>query len=147
MQKLLRTLKGQTRSSGFTLVELVVVVSIVGVLAAVATPKLLNVGSSARQTALEAVADQLGASSAANFTKRAAEGEEAGVIVDSCDDAEDALADDISSDLYQFTKPTGGTNDQATTFTAGSITSCYLYTVQAPILEATYSLYVTAPDT
>jgi prepilin-type N-terminal cleavage/methylation domain-containing protein len=71
MKNLISSKKGQR---GFTLVELVVVVAVVGVLAAVATPKFMGVGDDARIAALEGVANALTAASATNYSQREAGG-------------------------------------------------------------------------
>ena len=52
---------------GFTLVELVVVVAVVGVLAVVATPKIVGVASDAKSASLKAVAGALESASASNY--------------------------------------------------------------------------------
>ncbi|MBI3581938.1 MAG: prepilin-type N-terminal cleavage/methylation domain-containing protein [Nitrospinae bacterium] len=47
------------RESGFTLIELVMVIVIIGILAAVAIPKFFNLSGSARQAVLEGAAGDL----------------------------------------------------------------------------------------
>ena len=57
---------------GFTLLELVVVIAVVGVLLVVAMPKLLGTSNDARVAALGGVAGALSSASAFNYGKRSA---------------------------------------------------------------------------
>jgi prepilin-type N-terminal cleavage/methylation domain-containing protein len=60
--------------SGFTLVELVVVVAVIGVLAVIAAPKIVGVASNARDASLSAVASSMTAAMARNYADREATG-------------------------------------------------------------------------
>ena len=67
----------KSRQAGFTLIELVMVVVILSVLAAVALPKLANAtgGDDAKQAAVNDIAGSLSSASAINYAGRKSTGE------------------------------------------------------------------------
>lgn len=99
MEQIIKNLTN--KQSGFTLVELVVVVAVVGVLAVVATPKIIGVATDARTASLTGVASALTSASARNYAIRSAN-TNSGVIIESCSDITKALEDEALPSGYAF---------------------------------------------
>lgn len=94
----------QTAIKGFTLIELVIVIAIVGILSAVAIPKYIDLQSNAQSAATTAVAGALAAANASNYAARKLSSS-LGVAVANCTDVENALQGGLPSG-YTITSAT-----------------------------------------
>jgi prepilin-type N-terminal cleavage/methylation domain-containing protein len=78
------------KHSGFTLIELVIVIIILGLLAAIAVPKFINLSSDAKTAATNSVASALSAANSVNYAARK-NNPSKGVAITNCSDVANAL--------------------------------------------------------
>lgn len=117
--------------SGFTLIELIIVVVIVGIMAAIAIPKYNDIASQARLAMLKGIGGSISSAAATNYALRAG-GLTGAVSVGTC-----TAAAALSTAL-----PTGVSIDATALNTAGTPVNCTLThtggeTYAFPVLGAT----------
>lgn len=120
--------------SGFTLIELVIVIIILGILAAVAVPQFIDLSGDAKTAAVAGVAGALSSANAINYASRK-ENVAKGVPVTTCASVVNALAGS--------TLPTGYTTN-ATTVAVDATANCTLtYTPAGSTVVTTASYTAT----
>jgi len=86
------------RQHGFTLIELVMVIVILGILAATAIPRFVNLTGEARSARVQGFAGALGSGAAINYASRSANAA-LGAAVANCTDVEGTLQTPLPADM------------------------------------------------
>ncbi len=113
---------------GFSMIELVMVIGITGVLAAVAVPLFVDVRTDARASALKGTADALASVASSNYAARGMNATK-GFAVTACVDVSTGLQGGLST-AYTITPAS---------IAANVAVICVLNTVTTPVLTSTFA--------
>jgi prepilin-type N-terminal cleavage/methylation domain-containing protein len=126
--------------SGFTLVELVVVVAVIGVLAVIAAPKIVGVATDARTASLAAVTSNMTAAMARNYAAREANSSD-GQDIDKCSAVTKLMISSVMPAGYAFVS-----NDGDVSMGNADQVECRLSTTNNPPLTDIFYGIGTSPN-
>jgi prepilin-type N-terminal cleavage/methylation domain-containing protein len=119
------------KQKGFTLIELVVVIVILGILAATALPKFVDLSGDAEQAAVQGVAGAVSSAGSLNFAQRkisSAAGVAISDATDACAGAANSVflgrANLVQGSISLVTAPPANSNEYRITETAAASGNC-----------------------
>jgi prepilin-type N-terminal cleavage/methylation domain-containing protein len=121
----------KNEQNGFTLVELVIAVALVGVLSIVALPKIMGVSTDARQASVEAAAAVLSGISTNNYIARSADITK-GLTSINCGSLVTLMAGGVMDADFAL-------DDSTVTVAADATVDCKLNSVALPVVFANFT--------
>ncbi len=112
------------KQKGFTLVELVVVIVILGIMSAVALPKFVNLAPDAHNAAAQGVAGAIASASSTNYAARTVNAASGQALLNTCVLMQPALSLLVSGVTLVTVAPASNTDFQISTGTFGVPTTC-----------------------
>jgi MSHA pilin protein MshA len=108
-------------TNGFTLVEILIVIAIIGILSAVAMPKFINIANNAQISATTSVSGALSSANASNYVARKLNSS-LGVAIANCTDVANAMLGGVPSNYTITNGPVGTDSSIACTLSGPNST-------------------------